>query len=129
MHVCHFLLQLQLQESKEHKDQVIHTLQKTVLRQEAELKDLSHQIFTKEEELQQTHTQQGEHANVLMELEIMKVKALQLEEASQRARTAEKLAQEEASYYKKLATQLHIMDLGKPIKVLLSCPYVLIFSA
>ena len=121
-----FLLQLRLASLQENKDQVIRTLQKTGQRQETEIHQLSHQILTKEKQVQQAHNQLAEHANLLKELENMKMKASELEKASQRARSAAELAQEEASYYRKRTTQLHT-ELGQPVKV--SYVYVYMFSA
>lgn len=102
-----------LEKNNQNNDQVIHTLQKTTQRQEAQIQELSYQIATKEQQVQQTPTQ-------LAELENMKMKALALEKTSQRAHAAATFAQEENSYYQKLATNLRT-GLDQLTEVIMSC--------
>lgn len=109
-------LQMKLASLQENNDQVIRTLQMTAQRQETEIQQLSHQLLTKEQ-VQQAYIQLPEHAILLKELKNMKMKASELETASQRARTAVKRA---TSYYRKRTTQLRT-ELGQPVKVMCTC--------
>lgn len=116
--VCIMQMQLaSLKEKKEHSDHVTQKLQKTVQERETEIRELSQKIAAKEEQMKkQTHTQDAaeKHCSILLlQLEDMKMKIIELEEGADIARTAVKLAQEEAGYYQKQAATLFTTSRSK----------------
>lgn len=87
-----------LKESKQKNDLVLDTLQKTIDQNNAEIQHLSQQIAAKEDQIKQQTNTEFEH---MLELEDMKTKVLELEHERDCARTAAKLAQDEAHRYAK----------------------------
>ena len=79
------------------------TLQKTVGKKEAEIEHLLQQVAAKEGEMkQQSNTLDAvelKHTRLLLEVEDLKVKIMQLEHERDSAHTAAKLAREEARHY------------------------------
>ena len=92
-----------LKENKERNDQVVDTLQKTVEKKEVEIEYLLQQVAVKEGEMkQQSNTLDAvelKQTRLLLEVEDLKVKIMQLEHECDSAHTAVKLAREEARHY------------------------------
>ena len=90
-------------EQKERKDQVVDTLQKTIEKKETEIKHLLQQVAAKENEMKQQNntldTVELKHTRLLLEMEDLKMRIIQLEHERDSACTAAKIAQEDACLY------------------------------